>query len=951
MFIAALAIQLIALVLGFYAIILLLQIDITKLQQYMLMFTIAALAQNICFLFEMCAGSAEVAMTAVKLEYVGSCFAIFFFMRFTCLYCKFKLPKFIQFLVFLLDFLIIGIVWTNDLHHLYYTNTDIMQAWITEGVYPHLKLDKGVFFYVFVLGCAAIPCITSLAAIISRIIKSKKGRSRNHFIIFLVLTCIPSLTLMLYTLGLFGGVDPSPTTLLFMLAIVVIFVWSRRNFDISHVASQTVLAEIDDAVILLDDDLRVVNCNAPAMRHFEELTEDCYGVRMDELKDFSAELFDETTKHDLQRGDRYYEVHTKKLMDDNKDVRGYVMIFFDVTDTRRYIEEISIMQHKAEEASVAKSEFLANMSHEIRTPMNAIVGLSDLIKEECRGRKVFQFACDITAASRNLLDIINDILDLSKVEAGKMELTERKYYLNDMIKETTGMISLSAKQRGLDFLCDVNLSLPSELCGDDGKIRQVLINLLNNAVKFTKKGFVKLSVTGECVANYVNLVFSVEDSGIGIEKKNLERIFDSFAQVDAKKNRNVEGTGLGLTISKKLIELLGGTIEVSSTYGIGTTFVVKLSQRIVNRTTIALSDADRQRNSDKGDELFTVENYNVLVVDDNKINRKVALGMLRGYGFNLVGAESGPDAINLCKKTCFDIIFMDHMMPDMDGVETVKHIRTECGENGKKPIIFALTANAMEGVKKMFLQSGFQDFIPKPVDRKTMNRVLSKWIPDDVKVYTDKIEDNPVSLDDISGIFVNGISIVKAMENHNGTLDDYLELLDLYYNDGMKKVSFLRELVECENWDRYRIETHGLKSASANIGAMTISDMAKQHEYAASDKDYSFIKRHFEEFINTFKAQLEDINEVLIKKKHGGGDDAQKPEIGAGELDAMIGEALELIENFKSKECAKKIQDILQYRLDNNVRDKLEEIASNIKMYNDDDAEDMLRELCNSRKK
>lgn len=363
--------------------------------------------------------------------------------------------------------------------------------------------------------------------------------------------------------------------------------------------------------------------------------------------------------------------------------------------------------------------------------------------EESKGRKVYGYACDIKSASKNLLALINDILDLSKVEAGKMELVSNDYHIKTVVDEVINMMEGAASKKGILLKCEYDMSIPSRYRGDDGRVRQILINLLNNGLKFTKEGYVKLSVSGAPgeKPGTERLHMEVQDTGCGIKAEDLEKIFENFSQVDARQNRSVEGTGLGLSISRRLVELMGGNIRVESVYGEGTTFILEIIQEIVDQKPLSEAPEETIKEAEEL-QLFVADNYRVLVVDDNLVNRKVARGFLRPYGFVIEEAAGGREAVEKVKETKYDMIFMDHMMPEMDGIEAVQIIRTDCGENGTLPVIIALTANAMEGVREMFLQKGFQDFVTKPLDKKTLNVTLLKWIPKERRKESATWEEN-----------------------------------------------------------------------------------------------------------------------------------------------------------------------------------------------------------------
>ena len=576
------------------------------------------------------------------------------------------------------------------------------------------------------------------------------------------------------------------------------------------------------------------------------------------------------------------------------------------------------------------------------------VELSDIIMEESRGRKVYGYACDIKAASQNLLAIINDVLDLSKVEAGKMELVPVEYYIKGVIEEVVSLINVAATQRGLELKCEYDTEIPCRYYGDDVRLKQVLINILNNAVKFTKKGFVKLTVKGSAgnQEDMENLVFAVQDTGCGIKQEDLEKIFEDFKQIDSGRNRGVEGTGLGLSITKRFVQLMKGSIAVESVYGEGSIFTVTIPQKIVDRRTLA-EVPDVPDRAEEETEVFVVKNYKVLVVDDNLINRKVAIGFLKAYGFELYEASSGAEAIKMVRDTRFNIIFMDHMMPEMDGIEATRIIREDCGVNGRTPIVIALTANAMAGVREKFLNNGFQDFIAKPLDRKPLNEVLSRWIPNAYKqkaVHENTVSHGPeIRFDDIQ---IEGIDVEEAKKHHSGKVEDYLELLQLYCLDGQRKHGHLKQLLEDEDITDYGIEVHGLKSASANVGAMELSAQAREHEEAAMRGDIAFIKMHSAELLAGYDRQVKAIQHFLEQQAS---DDPSAGEESIGmdraTLLQRLQEALEKLEDFKSKECAGIVEELLRYRHDADVKKRLWDIKNQLKMYEDDNAEQLLRQM------
>ena len=922
--------------------------DGSRAQKLMSLFVTGAFVLNAGYYLEITAPTLEAAIVATKMQYLGVTFIPIFYCWFMYHFCYEKVPYKLLTLLLAADVLLLCAVFTCERHTFFFQGIE----WVTEGTsHPYLNLVYGPGYVVYVILVYMIPYALSLYALIHASITSSNRMLGKRYKGYILISLCPILALFAYVFKIYLNFDFTPAVLGGALSLVVITVWSRRNYDYRRLAADVVLKNMDDGVIMLDENKHIVNFNPAAADIFTELSFQTVGNSIEDMEDFPESMLDEDAKSNFSLNNRFYESHVRQIIGANGKSQGYVVIVFDVTETRNYIEEIKQVREDAERANQTKSEFLANMSHEIRTPMNAVMGLSDIIMEESRGRKVYGYACDIKAASQNLLTIINDILDLSKVEAGKMELLPTEYYIKGVVDEVVNMMKVAATQRGLDLKCEFDNSIPCKYYGDDGRIKQILINIMNNAVKFTKEGFVKISVGGHPGngEDMENVVFRIQDTGVGIKPENLEKIFEDFKQVDSGRNRGVEGTGLGLSITRRFVQLMKGGIEVESSYGVGSTFIVTIPQKIVDHRTLEEVPDVPRKESEQMDS-FVVNNYKVLVVDDNLINRKVAIGFLKNYGFELYEAASGPEAIEMVKETRFNMIFMDHMMPEMDGIEATKIIREDCGLNGRSPVVIALTANAMAGVREKFLNSGFQDFIPKPLDRKPLNEVLSRWIPNAYKKVL-RAEDSSIADSQpkitFEDIHIAGIDIEEAKKHHSGEVEDFVDLLNLYYMDGKRKGSYLKELLEKEDYKDYGIEVHGLKSASANVGAMELSAQAREHEEAAVRGDVDFIKMHFAELLSCYERQVEGIKKFLDQRQ-AVADEAKTGEgmsIDNASLLRELKNALEKLEDFKSKECAYIIENLLQYELGQNDMARIRDIQEQLKMYEDDNAEKLLREM------
>ena len=399
-----------------------------------------------------------------------------------------------------------------------------------------------------------------------------------------------------------------------------------------------------------------------------------------------------------------------------------------LVDEKKKVEEA---REEAVLANQAKGRFLAQMSHEIRTPINAILGMDEIILRECKDANILEYADDINTAGQLLLSIVNEILDLSKIESGKMEIVETEYNLSKLIADLTAMISLKAQAKNLIFDIDVDNSLPVHLYGDDIRIRQILTNLLSNAIKYTKEGRVELSVKGELKDNTLTLYCCVTDTGIGIKEEHLTNLFEEYKRIEDGSNHHIEGTGLGLNITMRLLNLMGSKLQVQSEYGKGSKFFFELNQLVTDSMTIEEYNKQKKQKQNQKQRFcaFTAPKARILVVDDNIMNRKVFAKLLEPTKMQIDQAESGFECIDKMKENRYDIVFLDHMMPQMDGKETLHHLKKLQGHPSENAVIIALTANAFVGARQQYINEGFDDFLPKPIIYKDAEELILSFLP------------------------------------------------------------------------------------------------------------------------------------------------------------------------------------------------------------------------------
>lgn len=418
-------------------------------------------------------------------------------------------------------------------------------------------------------------------------------------------------------------------------------------------------------------------------------------------------------------------------------IYGYIIELHDDTEQQNLIEQLNETNEElaqtveiANNANKAKSQFLANMSHEIRTPINAILGMNELAMRKCDDEELLEYMHDIENAGHSLMGIINDLLDFSRIEAGKIEIINEEYDLARLIKETEDMIAVRAKQKSIAFDVDLAKDVPSVLLGDEKRIRQVMVNLLNNAVKYTHDGKVDFNIWSEIKDdNHVNLHIKVSDTGIGIKESDIVHLFERFSRVDEKVNKSIEGTGLGLAITQKLVKLMQGEISVSSQYGKGSEFYVVIPQVIVDKTPVNdYKEKYRQSIKEKEISSFDGNGKYILAVDDNFINLKIAEGLLEPTKANVTLAESGKEALELMEKQHYDVILLDHMMPEMDGIEVLAEAKKRDNSLCRDSKYIVLTANAISGVSDEYKEAGFDDYLSKPIDPQKFIATIGKYL-------------------------------------------------------------------------------------------------------------------------------------------------------------------------------------------------------------------------------
>lgn len=616
-------------------------------------------------------------------------------------------------------------------------------------------------------------------------------------------------------------------------------------------------------------------------------------------------------------------------------------------------------------ANAAKGKFLAHMSHEIRTPINAVLGMDTMILRESKDMQIKEYALDIQNAGQNLLALINDILDFSKIESGKLEIINVEYDFSSLIHDISNMIKAKAESKKLELCIHVDENLPSKLLGDDVRVRQVLVNLLNNSVKYTQEGTVTLNVDGRIEGRKAVIDFSVVDTGIGIKEEDISKLFQEFERIEEKRNRNIEGTGLGINITTQLLLLMGSRLNVESTYGKGSRFYFTLEQQIVDSTPVGnLEERIKQQSTEYSYmATFTAPDAKILVVDDNATNLKVFVSLLKYTKVNVDVADSGKACLELVSEKAYDLIFLDHMMPEMDGIETLHRMKQLENSLCTNTPIVALTANAITGAKEMYLSEGFDAFLPKPINPEKLEQMILRLLPRDLLLFDIEEGNEEVSEVKADVVYeeeedelpmVDGVDwsygfmhlpdrelLMNTVEDFYKAIDVEADLLERFYVESKQNPEML---------EQYRIKVHSMKSSANLIGATMLGGMAKLLENAARNYDTEVIDALNAIFLKEWRMYKEKLKECVDA---GHSDEAQIPKEEVKDYTIILAylEMLRIaLEEMDIDVMDQAMENLERYHYPEEIQINMERLGVQITNMDGDEANILIEQLVNQVK-
>lgn len=533
------------------------------------------------------------------------------------------------------------------------------------------------------------------------------------------------------------------------------------------------------------------------------------------------------------------------IRNDDGSLSKVMYMIEDIDVEKKQRDALIDISQRAIAASEAKSAFLSNMSHEIRTPINAVLGMNEMILRECEEPNVLAYSESIKTAGRTLLGLVNDILDFSKIEAGKMEINLVNYDLSSVVNDLVNMINARAIDKGLDLELDFDKDIPKILNGDEIRIKQVITNILTNAVKYTEKGSIVFGIGYEKIKddpNSIILNVYVKDTGIGIKKEDMDKLFSEFERIEENRNRHVEGTGLGMNITLSLLKMMGSSLKVDSTYGVGSKFYFALKQKVVKWERLGNFEASYReaiKGRTKYRERFVAPNANLLVVDDNQMNLMVFANLLKQTKVNIDKVSSGYDCLKYTRDKKYDIIFLDHMMPKMDGIETLQRMRKDKANKNLETKVVCLTANAISGAREDYIVAGFDDYLAKPIDPLRLEEMILSYLQKDKIEYTLDVDDINNTKENHLPDFLKDIKEIDTVAGvgNNGSVEAYIGTLKVFAKNSEKYTSEIMDYYQAGDIKNATIKIHALKSTTRIIGASNIGDFAQMLENAGKSGD------------------------------------------------------------------------------------------------------------------
>ena len=879
---------------------------------------------------------------SIKIQLLGMTFLISFMIFFASRIRNYSTPAPIRMVIVVVDLLFLISILTAEYHTLFFKTMDFVQT----GYYPHIVVTEGIICKLSQIYNVALGIWFSIITV-----RDYKKQKRSSLIYLLPLCFLPTVVSVVFFYTLTPekmGFNPIPGSIAIGMSYLIFMVYKFRLLDTKQLARDNIVESINEVYLVIDISKNLLFASdkaysiIPGLKHSEtaaEWIEKIYG----------------SGKNNLEIDGRQYQISVSEIYD-KKTLKGYSLWLFDKTEEYENTKRLIEIKNQAEEASYAKTLFLANMSHEIRTPINAIMGTTEMILRSKSTPEVMDMAKDIKGAGNQLSSIISGILDFSKIESGEFETVEVNYDTASCIRETIKSVAPRIRAKGIEFKANISESIPKGLRGDATHVRQILVNLLDNACKYTEEGHIILSVKEKEIEesnSEIYIYFRVEDTGCGIKEKAIPNIFDSFQRLELRKHMDIQGTGLGLAISKRLVESMGGEITVESVYGEGSIFSFYVKQRIWDPVPMGRYEGQKEeREEDDLKKTFVAPDARILCVDDNLTNRKVIRELLSLYKIRADVASSGSECLEIMKKDSgYHLIFMDYMMPGMDGMETVKRMLDGIPESRKIPVV-ALTADAVVGVKELLLNNGFSDYVAKPVELSELEKILLKYLPEEIVTF---VGESKKEMPKMKEIVIPGVDVKTALRRYDGDTERYVRALGYLCEDGEKQLVRMKEMLGKKDYEAFGCEVHAVKGLTLGIGASAVSELAKKEEFAVKEGRFEDAAHDANTFFESYEKLLADIGRVL--KENGllrdeDGTDAgadgpadEMPEISEEEYKSELKMILDALDLLDAGSAEKGIRKLLGFRIEKDANDALKKALADVRDFEYERAKSRMAEL------
>lgn len=732
------ALQAVAILLAIYSVGSIIKFRLGMDARYLIMASTCVVVYSTGYLFQMLSSTKEMYFVSLCFEYLGISFLGTLFSLFICEYCSIRVTGRAWRIIGTIDAAFYVIFVSNPIHHLFIRSF----KWVEGGIYGHAEGKIGPFFALF-YGFQFLLIVNAILMVAQNMKKIRKKSERVKLYVMLCAIICTMVSMIIGRLRIMHNYDPTSLFMSFTISFIAFFLTHYRSVNIVNSAYSSLFKDLDEGVIITDSEGKYLDSNAMANYIFTEMRGWEPGH---DINDIDLPLCEFGYHPAFERNQKYYTSIAKPIIEARKQI-GYLIVLNDVTELQKQMDEMERLKNEANLANQAKSAFLANMSHEIRTPLNAIIGMTELAQRDASYDAVMDYLSQIKASGKMLLDILCETLDLSKAEAGKLDLCPVEFEPLSIFNSVINVINMRIGEKELSFYIDINPDIPKILYGDDIRLRQVMINFLGNAEKYTSAGSITLRIDFDIIsASEIMLTCEVSDTGCGIKEEDIDKLFKPFSRVDMVSNRQIVGTGLGLAISGQLIEMMGGHYEAKSEYGSGSSFSFCIPLKAIStepmcnnakREVITVEKSgtfnlygvkENEEPHEDTDEMPSFPDASVLVVDDNKVNVKVLCAYLKQYQITADFCCCGQDAIDMVDKKDYDLVLLDHMMPEMDGAETASRIRMSEKEHNRSMPIIACTANVMKGADEFFIQNGMTDYISKPIQLNILTRKVKKYL-------------------------------------------------------------------------------------------------------------------------------------------------------------------------------------------------------------------------------